>query len=42
MEAGPSQLPDTSAGDALLAQQLAAELDKGSYAQASLHEPHSN
>ncbi|KAK9904154.1 hypothetical protein WJX75_005482 [Coccomyxa subellipsoidea] len=32
-EAGPSQLPDTSAGDALLAQQLAAELDKGSYAQ---------
>ncbi len=34
VEAGPSQLPDTS-GDAMLAQQLAAEMQRGSYAQAA-------
>ncbi len=34
-EAGPSQLPDTS-GDALLAQQLAAEMERGSYAKVNL------
>lgn len=33
-ETGPSQLPDTS-GDALLAQQLAADMERGSYAKAS-------
>lgn len=39
MEAGPSQPPGIS-GDVLLAQQLAAEMEKGSYAQASLCDFH--
>lgn len=34
VETGPSHLPDTS-GDAMLAQQLAAEMQRGSYAQAA-------